>query len=125
MLKPQLHLKGNALMFAQKSNLIFSIILKLELLKIGKTQALYYLGQVDKMQIRKLFKYKKLKISIIIVLLKANYQDKNWQGKIIPAGSFITGRRKMAQELDMTEQQVRTAFSNLQSTHEITIKSYR
>ena len=44
---------------------------------------------------------------------------------IIPAGSFITGRRKMAQELGITEQQVRTAFSNLQSTREITITSYR
>lgn len=57
-------------------------------------------------------------------LLKANYRTKNWQGKIIPAGSFITGRRKMAQELGITEQQVRTAFSNLQSTREITITSY-
>lgn len=57
-------------------------------------------------------------------LLKANYKSKKWQGKVIPAGSFITGRRKMAQELAMTEQQVRTALSNLKSTNEITIKPY-
>lgn len=57
-------------------------------------------------------------------LLKANYKSKNWQGKVISAGSFITGRKKMAQELGMTEQQVRTALSNLKSTNEITINSY-
>lgn len=56
-------------------------------------------------------------------ILSANYTTKKWKGQIIPAGSFITGRLKLAQELKLTEQQIRTALNHLKSTNELTIKS--
>lgn len=56
-------------------------------------------------------------------LLKANHKDKKWQGKVIPRGSFITGRNVLADETGLTVQQIRTALDKLKSTNEITIKS--
>ena len=56
-------------------------------------------------------------------LLKANYKDKRWQGIVIPKGSFVSSRGKLAQELHLSEQNVRTALNHLKSTGEITIKS--
>lgn len=58
-------------------------------------------------------------------LLKANYKEKKWQGIDIDKGSFITGRLQLAQELKLSEQQVRTSLNRLKSTNEITIKSTR
>ena len=56
-------------------------------------------------------------------LLNANYIDKNWRGIIIPRGSFLTGRLKLAQALNLTERQIRTSLKKLKSTNEVTIKS--
>lgn len=56
-------------------------------------------------------------------LLKANHKDKKWQGKVIPRGSFITGRNVLADETGLTVQQIRTALDKLKSTNEITIKA--
>lgn len=53
-------------------------------------------------------------------LLKANWKDGKFEGKIIPRGSFVTGRKKLAQELGLSEQEVRTALKHLISTNEIT-----
>lgn len=58
-------------------------------------------------------------------LLKANHIAKKWQGLMIPAGSFVTGRLKLAQELNLTERQIRTALFKLKTTNELTIKSTR
>lgn len=56
-------------------------------------------------------------------LLKANHKEKKWQGKVIPRGSFITGRSVLADETGLTEQQIRTAITKLKSTNNITIKA--
>ena len=57
------------------------------------------------------------------ILLRANYQDSEYRGHKIPAGSCVFGRKKWAKELGLSERQVRTALSHLQSTNEITIKA--
>ena len=59
----------------------------------------------------------------IHLLLKANWKDKKFQGIVIPRGSLATSRNKLMEELDMTEQEIRTAQRHLVSTNEITIKS--
>jgi hypothetical protein len=56
-------------------------------------------------------------------LLKANHKEKKWQGKVIPRGSFITGRNVLADETGLTVQQIRTSISKLKSTNDLTIKA--
>ena len=62
------------------------------------------------------------KTVFIHCLLKANWEDKKYEGQIIKRGSFVTGRKQLAKEVGISEQQVRTALSHLISTNEITIK---
>ena len=57
------------------------------------------------------------------ILLRANYEPSEYLGHKIGAGSCVFGRKKWAKELGMSEQQIRTAISHLQSTNEITIKA--
>ncbi len=56
-------------------------------------------------------------------LLKANHKDKKWQGKVIPRGSFITGRNVLSDETGLTVRQIRTALDKLKSTNDLTIKA--
>lgn len=56
------------------------------------------------------------------LVLKANHKDGKWKGKEIKRGQLITGRKILAKQLNMGEQQVRTAINKLKSTNEITIK---
>lgn len=56
-------------------------------------------------------------------LLKANWKDGNFKGEIVPRGSFVTGRKKLAEELGLTEQNIKTALNHLKSTNEINIKT--
>ena len=56
-------------------------------------------------------------------LLSANYQETKWKNEVIPIGAFITSAEKLGAEIGLSRQQVRRAFSNLQTTNEITIKS--
>ncbi len=53
-------------------------------------------------------------------LLKANWKDGRFEGKIIPRGSFLTSVKKLSSELDLTEEEVRTALSHLVKTGELT-----
>jgi len=62
------------------------------------------------------------KILFLHLLLKANHKDVNWRGINLKKGSFITGRKKLSDETGLSEQSIRTALKNLQSTNEITIK---
>lgn len=59
----------------------------------------------------------------IHMLLRANHKEKKWRGITIPAGSFISGRRKLALETGLSEQQIRTSLLRLKSTSELTSKS--
>ena len=54
-------------------------------------------------------------------LICASYKDFEWMGMELKAGQFITGRKKLAEELGFSEQQIRTAVSKLESTGEISI----
>ena len=66
---------------------------------------------------------KNTKILFLHCLLKANYKDKNYRGKTIKRGSFLTGRNELANKLGLSVQQIRTSLTKLKSTNEITIKS--
>lgn len=57
------------------------------------------------------------------LLLMANYEPSEWQGRTLMPGQLVTGRKRLAQDLDFTEQQVRTALLKLKSTNEITIEA--
>ncbi len=63
------------------------------------------------------------KTIFIHCLLKANWEDKNWQGNEIKRGSFITSIKSLANETKLSNQNVRTALSKLERTNEILIKS--
>lgn len=56
------------------------------------------------------------------LLLTANISDKRYRGILIPKGSTVTGYSKLAETLDMTEQNARTAIKHLKSTGEVTTK---
>jgi hypothetical protein len=57
------------------------------------------------------------------ILLKAQYRPTEYKGVAINSGECVFGRKAWAKELGLSEQQIRTAISHLQSTNEITITS--
>lgn len=57
------------------------------------------------------------------ILLKVNYEPSRYKGREIGAGECVFGRKKWAEELGLSERQVRTAIEHLKSTNEITTKS--
>lgn len=64
------------------------------------------------------------KVVFIHCLLKANWKDGKFQGKIIPRGSFVTSLESLSQELGLSVQQIRTALKHLISTKELTNESF-
>ena len=63
------------------------------------------------------------KVVFLHCLLKANFKQKKYRGKRIDRGQFVTGRKKFAGEVNLSVQQVRTAWEKLQMTGEITLKT--
>ena len=59
----------------------------------------------------------------IHLLLKANFEDKHWKGIEIKRGQVLIGRKQISQEINISEQSIRTSLMKLKSTNEITIKS--
>jgi len=57
-------------------------------------------------------------------LIKANWKDAVFEGKVINRGSFVTSRKVMSAELGLSEQEIRTALEHLKSTNELTIKGH-
>lgn len=55
----------------------------------------------------------------IYCLLKANFKDKSWRGIEIKRGTFITSLENIANDTNLTKQQVRTCLKRLQKTKEI------
>jgi len=56
-------------------------------------------------------------------LILANHKDKKWRGIEIKRGSFITSLTSLSEGSKLSVQNVRTALSNLKSTHELTINT--
>ena len=69
------------------------------------------------------YKVKNTKDLFIHCLIKANYQDKKYKGRIINSGSFVTSYSKLADELGLTTQEIRTAIRNLRRTQNITCET--
>ncbi len=60
------------------------------------------------------------KILFIHLLLTANWEEKEWQGIEIKRGQIITSIGHLAQQANLSIQQVRTSLNKLISTNEIT-----
>lgn len=58
------------------------------------------------------------------MLLKTNWKDGKFEGKVIPRGSFVSSIGTLASETSLTNDEVRTALKHLISTKEITKQSY-
>ena len=57
------------------------------------------------------------------LLLMANHDEQKWHGMVIPRGSLLTGRKKLAEETGLTEQSVRTSLTKLEKSQNLTNKS--
>ncbi len=57
------------------------------------------------------------------LLLTANWKESTYHGVKLNPGDTVIGRKKLAEELGMSEQNVRTALKKLEQTGEITKKS--
>ena len=57
------------------------------------------------------------------LLYRANFKSNRWMGIDILPGQLVIGRKELARELKLSEQEIRTSLSKLKSTSEITIKS--
>lgn len=59
----------------------------------------------------------------IYMLLAANYEETECQGKSLRRGELLTSRSKLCKATGLTEQQVKRAMQTLQTTSEITSKT--
>lgn len=57
-------------------------------------------------------------------LLMANWKNGRFMGHEIPRGSFVSSFPQMAEQTDLSVQNVRTAVKHLKLTGELTVKSY-
>ena len=57
-------------------------------------------------------------------LLIANWKDGRFMGLVIPRGSFVSSYPQLAQQTNMSIQNVRTAVNHLKLTGELTVKSH-
>ena len=65
------------------------------------------------------------KTVFIHLLLTANYEPKKWCGVIVGRGQRVFSYGKLAIELNMSVQSVRTSINHLKSTGEVTCKATR
>jgi hypothetical protein len=57
------------------------------------------------------------------LIIRAQYKDGEYRGQALQRGQLLTGRKQLAFETGLSEQQIKTALSNLQKTGEITSKA--
>lgn len=57
------------------------------------------------------------------LLLIANHEDKKWKGTLVKRGQLITGLHSLSKQTGLSIQEIRTSFTRLKSTNEITINS--
>jgi len=60
---------------------------------------------------------------LVELLLTAAFSDYYQDGMLVKRGQVITGRKKLAKKLGLSEQEVRSCLDRLKSTNEITIKT--
>jgi hypothetical protein len=60
------------------------------------------------------------KTLMIHCILMANHEDREYRGKLVLRGSFLTGRALLASQTGLSEQEVRTAMRKLINTEELT-----
>lgn len=56
------------------------------------------------------------------MLLKANWKDGKFEGKVIPRGSFISSYPTLERETQLTNREIRTAIEHLKTTGELTVE---
>lgn len=57
------------------------------------------------------------------LLLKANFKRNRWKGIEILPGQVVAGRKMLAKDLNLSEQEIRTAIAKLKLTSEVTTKT--
>lgn len=62
-----------------------------------------------------------VRVTFIHCLLSANWEDKKFEGEVIKRGSFVTSKKKLAEEVGISLQSLKTALSKLQLTEVLTI----
>lgn len=55
-------------------------------------------------------------------LLLANHTDKNWRGKVIKRGQFLTSQPKLANSLKLSIKQIRGSLTKLKTTGEVAVE---
>lgn len=61
----------------------------------------------------------------VFLLLKANWKDCTWKGMVVKRGEYVSSYDKLAEDTDLTRDEVRTAIKHLKCTTEITTRSTR
>ena len=61
----------------------------------------------------------------IYLILKANWKDGTWKGVLVKRGSYISSLDKLAEDTDLTRDEVRTVIKHLKNTKEITTHATR
>lgn len=64
------------------------------------------------------------RLTFMHMLIRANYANQKFEGKVIPRGSFVSSRTKLAAEIGISERNLRTALKHLKLTGEVTSRSY-
>lgn len=59
----------------------------------------------------------------VYLLMKAETSPRKWRGMVIKRGQFVTTVRELSEETGLTVRQIRTIFSKLQATNEMTNKT--
>lgn len=57
------------------------------------------------------------------LVLSANFTDHDFEGITVHRGQVVTSRKSLAEELNLSEREIRTALTHLKSTNDIAIKS--
>lgn len=88
---------------------IFVLIVRVKIMASKGTYILLY----RKITQRDWYKNVPVKTVFIHCIMKANWTDKMYKGEVVKRGTFITSRRKLADETGLTEREVRTALEIL------------
>lgn len=59
----------------------------------------------------------------IHILMLANYKETTWRGYALSAGQLITGRKQLSEITGLSERQVRTGLTRLQTTSQLSVKT--